>query len=278
MNNAQDQKSDEQEPAQEQSNTLIAAVIDKKTPQYIAQLIEAKADVNAADEQGNTALFKTTSLCYGRFVDCPYNIQTATILLNAKARPDIANNREHSPLFAACRNGALTHTTLLLENGAASTINMLCSHGNTPLHQACNLGYYKIASLLLCYKAQPNIQNKSGATPLLLACKNGHRNSVKVLLAAKAYPEIRDYQERSPFFEACLRGDQNILQEILPAYLQAEDAVLTRAVIYMLRTILPLELSSIIASYAHTFYAPANRAALPSTPSTGCRALTWDLG
>ncbi|XP_074432744.1 ankyrin repeat domain-containing protein 12 isoform X2 [Larus michahellis] len=56
------------------------------------------------------------------------------------------------------------------------------SPGWTPLHEACNVGYYDVAKVLIAAGADVNTQGLDDDTPLHDSASSGHRNIVKLLL------------------------------------------------------------------------------------------------
>lgn len=64
--------------------------------------------------------------------------------------------------------------------------------GDTALHQAADNKQYKLAKLLLDYKADPDIQQNDGETPLHLACFKGDYDMALILLEHKANPDIQN--------------------------------------------------------------------------------------
>ncbi|NXN25230.1 ANR12 protein, partial [Nycticryphes semicollaris] len=54
--------------------------------------------------------------------------------------------------------------------------------GWTPLHEACNVGYYDVAKVLIAAGADVNTQGLDDDTPLHDSASSGHRNIVKLLL------------------------------------------------------------------------------------------------
>ena len=64
--------------------------------------------------------------------------------------------------------------------------------GGTMLHTAAARGNKQMTSLLLQYKANPNLHARNGATPLILASGKGHLPVVKALIEAGADPDFRD--------------------------------------------------------------------------------------
>lgn len=51
-----------------------------------------------------------------------------------------------------------------------------CPPGWTPLHEACNLGYYDVAKVLIGAGAEVNTQGLDDDTPLHDASSSGHKD------------------------------------------------------------------------------------------------------
>lgn len=102
-------------------------------------------------------------------------------------------------LLALDRNFPET-AILLLENKADP--NVRDDGGNTPLFYA--VAYHNIQSItsLLGHKANPNIQNHVGKTALHSSAKLEGKKSVKLLLENKADPNIPDDYGETPIFYA----------------------------------------------------------------------------
>ena len=52
----------------------------------------------------------------------------------------------------------------------------MASPGWTPLHEACNLGYYDVAKVLISAGAEVNTQGLDDDTPLHDASSSGHKD------------------------------------------------------------------------------------------------------
>src|SRR5450755_991142 len=78
-------------------------------PAAAAALVKKRADVNAREEDGATAL---------AWAAIRGNIESATLLLKAGANPNLTNEQGIGPLYLAITNGAPAVAQLLLEKGA----------------------------------------------------------------------------------------------------------------------------------------------------------------
>lgn len=61
-------------------------------------------------------------------------------------------------------------------------VNVKDFAGWTPLHEACNVGYYDVAKILIAAGADVNTQGLDDDTPLHDSASSGHRDIVKLLL------------------------------------------------------------------------------------------------
>lgn len=69
--------------------------------------------------------------------------------------------------------------------GDSSNVCFLSSPGWTPLHEACNLGYYDVAKVLIAAGAEVNTQGLDDDTPLHDASSSGHKDvrvPIKIVL------------------------------------------------------------------------------------------------
>ena len=75
----------------------------------VEALIEANADVNAADEKGKTALHWAAAV---------NNVEAVNVLLKNNANRDAQNSSDETPLFLAAREGSYQACSALLDHGA----------------------------------------------------------------------------------------------------------------------------------------------------------------
>jgi hypothetical protein len=148
----------------------------------VKQLIRRGIDVNAlVPGKGHTALHQAV---FQR------NLSTAKVLLDARARVDVAGTHGQSPAvkeFPLHRAiGEPQLVKLLLDRGAAA--NVVDAGGMTPLHRAASAGDLASARLLIQYSAAVNRLDKGGRTP---------RDIAEKLTAADKKSALRDLLERN---------------------------------------------------------------------------------
>jgi len=144
-------------------------------------LLQKKADVNAAEADGSTALH------WASYRD---DLESADLLIRAGAKVNAANDLGVTPLWNASLNGSAAMVRRLLEAGANPNAALL--KGETPLMVAARGGYPVVVEQLLAKDANPNAHGARGQTALMWAVAQEHPDVVKVLLAHHA-----DLQARS---------------------------------------------------------------------------------
>jgi uncharacterized protein len=144
-------------------------------------LLQKKADVNATEGDGATALH------WASYRD---DVESARMLLRAGAKVNAANDLGATPLWAACQNGGEQMVRLLLDAGANPNAALLL--GETPLMVAARAGKTAVVELLIAKDANINAHAARGQTALMWAVAQKHPDVVKVLLAHGA-----DFRARS---------------------------------------------------------------------------------
>jgi ankyrin repeat protein len=138
-------------------------------------LLQKKADVNAAEPDGTTALH------YASYRD---DLESADLLIRAGAKVNAANDLGVTPLWTASQNGSAAMLRRLLAAGANPNAALLA--GETPVMVAARSGYPEIVELLLDKDANVNAHGARGQTALMWAVSQKHPEVVKVLLAHHA--------------------------------------------------------------------------------------------
>jgi ankyrin repeat protein len=135
-------------------------------------LVQKKADVNAADADGTTALH------WAAYHD---DLNSVDLLIKAGANVNAANDLGATPLWNASTNAAAPMARRLLEAGANPNLALLA--GETPLMAASRSGKADIVELLLAKGANPNARASRDQTALMWAASQRHPAVVKALLA-----------------------------------------------------------------------------------------------
>jgi ankyrin repeat protein len=147
----------------------------------VAKLIKEHADVNAAANDGSTALL---------WAAYHSNVEMTKALLAAGAGVDTANRYGVTPLLQASRNGAVEVIQALLDAGAQPM--RWHPEGETPLMAASRTGRVDAVQLLLSRGSFVNAADPfQEETALMWASAEGHLEVVKALLAAGADPNLK---------------------------------------------------------------------------------------
>ncbi len=175
--------------------------------EIVAQLIAAKADVNArTTTDGATPLFIASQWGHAEIV---------TKLLAANADVNHANNGGATPLYVASEMGHTEVVTTLID--ANADVNQAKNNGTTPLIAACHNSQTAVVTALLAADADKNKANNGGATPLLIACEKGDTDIAAKLLAAGADVDKAPNDGVTPLYVACCHDHLGCVQ-LLSSY------------------------------------------------------------
>jgi ankyrin repeat protein len=141
----------------------------------LRSLLEKKADVNAAEGDGSTALH------WASYRD---DTESADLLIRAGANVNAANDLGVTPLWTASLNGNTALVQKLLDAGANP--NVALARGETPVMVAARSGRTKVIEQLAAKGANVNACGGRGQTALMWAAAQKHPDAVQILLARGA--------------------------------------------------------------------------------------------
>ena len=179
---------------------LLNAVETGKEP-LITLLIDRGADIELAEVHGITPLMiASEGTAY-----FPNNAPFVSILLRAKAKPDVKDENGRTALFKAAAEGKDEAVKLLLD--ANANPNLQSQNGATPLEMAIQYNHQSTAALLLSRGADPNLADATGTTSLMIAAEASAYNKtpaelVKLLLSHGAKTNLTDAQGRTALARA----------------------------------------------------------------------------
>jgi len=138
----------------------------------LQSLVQQKADVNAAQADGATAIQ------WAAYRD---DLEMADVLIGAGADIKLANREGATPLYLASVHGSAPMIEKLLKAGADP--NQLGPQGETPLMLAARTGNLDAIRTLLDHHADVNAKDKlRGTTALMWATEQSHPEAVKLLV------------------------------------------------------------------------------------------------
>ena len=155
----------------------------------LESLLQRKADVNAAQADGATAI---------QWAAYRNDLEMADALIRAGANVKLANRDGATPLWLAAENGSAAMIEKLIEAGADANERRAGS-GETPLMMAARNGNAAALKVLLDHRAEVNVKEKlRGTTALMWAAEQQHPEAVKALvehgaeLEAATEPDTRN--------------------------------------------------------------------------------------
>ena len=150
----------------------VANAVERADSVTLQKLISQKADVNAPQADGATALHWAVYRSDQKTVD---------LLLRAGANPKVANRDGSTPLWLACISGNAGIISSLLKAGADP--NEKLPLGRSPLMEAARTGNVDAIKVLIDHGADVNAKETlHGTTPIMWAADEGHAAAIQVLI------------------------------------------------------------------------------------------------
>jgi ankyrin repeat protein len=160
----------------------------RKDKNAIRALIKQRADVNAAQPDGTTALHWAAHWNDGELVD---------LLLRAGANAKAANRYGATPLSAAVTSGSAAMIEALLKAGADPK-TLTTKDGETVLMTAARAGNTDVVRILLNRGAEVNARESyKGQTALMWAASERHPAVAKLLLEHGADWKVRSFDRET---------------------------------------------------------------------------------
>jgi ankyrin repeat protein len=176
----------------------------------VRQLVEARADVDAADATGATATHRAAVLGHSRVV---------SLLLSARASVNQPDVEGRTPVHRAAGQD---HPAIVeaLARARADVNRRDELFGETPLHRALSLsreGPFGVVAVLAHAKADVNLADWHGRTPLFCAARHGMRGAVEILVRAKADVDRTSPGVETPVRAAAARGHVQVVDLLVRA-------------------------------------------------------------
>jgi len=192
----------------------LADAAEKRDWAKVAELIKNRADVNAAQADGMTALHWAT-----------YQNDTTTVrrLLEAGANAKATNRYGVPPLAAACTNGNVDIVEALLKAGADAKTTL--KGGDTVLMFAARTGKVGPIKALIARGADVNAVDRKGQDALMWAAAEGNAEAVRALLAAGANSKARTPAGFTAMLFAARDGRLDAVRTLLEAKSDSKEVV-----------------------------------------------------
>mmetsp|Transcript_4467 Transcript_4467/g.10474 ORF Transcript_4467/g.10474 Transcript_4467/m.10474 type:complete len:341 (-) Transcript_4467:39-1061(-) len=160
-------------PSGERMGQMMRQAVYVEDMVTLQHLVKQRADLEARDETGATALHIAATQC---------KIATLSWLIAQKADIRATDGEGFSALIWACLKGHREVVTKLIA-GQADVEEVATSNGKTPLTLSAERGHFACVEELLTRKAHLEQPNSDGSTPLMCAAHHNEAEIVAHLLA-----------------------------------------------------------------------------------------------
>lgn len=189
------------------NDASLTAAVRRRDQQAVLSLLQQKADVNAPQGDGATALHWAAYL---------EDAEMTALLIRAGARVGTPNNYGVTPLVLAAENGNAAVIGQLLKAGADP--NLTVRSGETPLMLAARSGRAEAVKALLSAGAKVDAKEAwNGQTALMWAAAAGQGAAVQALIEGGADLRARTNAGTTPLMFAVRKGDMRSVQSMLAA-------------------------------------------------------------
>ena len=185
----------------------LADAVQRRDKPAVLSLLKEKADVNAPQGDGATALHWAAYL---------EDAETAALLIRAGAKVSTPNNYGVTPLVLASENGNAAIIEELVKAGADP--NGAVRSKETPLMLAARAGRVGAVKALLSAGADVNAKESwNGQTALMWAAAAGQGPAVQALIEGGADLQARSTAGTTPLIFAVRKGDLPSVKALLAA-------------------------------------------------------------
>jgi ankyrin repeat protein len=192
----------------------LAEAAEQGNKTLIRALLDARADVNAAQVDGMTALH------WAVYRD---DVETAGLLVRSGAKVNAVNRYGVPPLSLACTNGNSDLVALLLSAGADANASL--PGGETVLMTAARTGNLGAVGALLAKGANPNAKERNEQTALMWAAAEGHTAIAQALIASGADIRATLLSGFTPLFFAVREGHIDVTRALLDAGIDVNETL-----------------------------------------------------
>ena len=196
------------------ANAPLADAAEKADWARVRALMAEKADVNAVQADGMTALHWAVQRD---------DADVAKALLAAGANAKAENRYGVTPLSLACTNGNEEVVRALLAAGADA--NTTLRGGETALMTAARVGRVGPVKALLDTGAKVDAKDRKGQTAIMWAAAEGNAEVVEALSAAGADPHARLRSGFTPMLFAAREGRIDVVRTLLKLGVTPGEAV-----------------------------------------------------
>ncbi|XP_017783389.1 PREDICTED: histone-lysine N-methyltransferase EHMT2 isoform X2 [Nicrophorus vespilloides] len=203
----------------EKNTALMVGVLHEQND-VVKYLTKAGASIIAKGMDGMTALHLAAKC--GNLEACEILLSTAAHIKNYI---DIADDGGWTPLVWSCEHNHVDIVKYLLSEKANPLLSDV--EQNVALHWAAFSGSSKIVEMILNFGGEVNVINSHGDSPLHIAARQDNYNCVLVLLARGAKIDVVNKADETPI-ECCPENSKSyealILNIRLQSYIQVDNS------------------------------------------------------
>ena len=189
------------------SDLRVVDAVRKGDKEAVRSLVQQRADVNAAQADGSTAL------AWAVHRD---DLEMAELLIRGGANVNAENNLGVTPLSLACTNGSAAMVQKLVTAGANPNIPL--GTGETPLMTCARTGNVEAVKSLLARGADANTkESRRGQNALMWAVAQKHAEVVRALVQNGADVHASSQGGFTPLLFAARVGDEDSARVLLQA-------------------------------------------------------------
>src|SRR5207237_3528940 len=193
----------------------VADAMEKMDRAAVRALLQRKADINAPQVDGMTALH------WAAYQD---DLESVELLVRAGANAKAANRYGITPLTLAITNGNSAMVEGLLKAGADP--NTTLPGGETALMTAARVGTLaSVKALVACGATVDSKDEKHGQTALMWAAAEGHAPVVEMLIEVGADFKARLASGMTPLLFASREGHSDVVRALLKAGVDVNEPV-----------------------------------------------------
>ncbi|MEO0347892.1 MAG: ankyrin repeat domain-containing protein [Pseudomonadota bacterium] len=187
-------------------NQYLIAAVKENDVERAKKLLEAGADVNAVDKEGDTAL---------NWAAYKGNDDLVQILIDASADLNLPGYQNKTPLINAASKGYTQNAQILI--AADADVNAVDKEGDTALNLAADKGNDDLVQILIDAGADVNSPGFQNRTPLMDTAIKGHAQNARILIAADADVNAVGEEGYTALLLAAYEGNYDLVRILIDA-------------------------------------------------------------
>nr|CRZ23734.1 BMA-TRP-4 [Brugia malayi] len=196
--------------------TLILEYLSQQmSPEEIKEFINARTI-----EDGLTAVHYAAQITSDQLHFPGEDAKLIETLIDYNGQPELQTYKEQeTAMHLAARSGNEAALLAIVDKIGAGAVqivqNKQSKNGWSPLMEACALGHFSVAQILLDHHARVDVFDENGRTALHLAAANGHLKLTQLLLTSKAFVNSKSKTGEAPLHLAAQNGHVKVVSVLV---------------------------------------------------------------